>query len=456
MLNATNRNVRQCGWLRASLTMAMALVVAVAANVAHAQSIRFVRDAETEALLRDYASPILRAAGLNARDIQIYVVPDRNFNAFVTDNSRIFMNVGVILQSETPNEVIGVLAHEAGHIAGGDLAQLAASLNDMRAAQIVTTILAGAAAVASGNPNAGAAIALGGQQAMTRSLLSYRRGQESRADRRAVDYLNATGQSSRGLLETFTRLADQMRLSTRFIDPYAITHPLPDERVIALERLARQSPHFDKRDSDSLQLRHNLVRAKISAYFEQPSRVQRRYPSSDNSLPAAYARAILRVRGSDYRGALSAVDQLIAAAPNYAYFHEFKGEILVSAGQPAAAVAPLQRAAQLAPDNPTLKVTLAQAMLGTGDAGLLEPAVRNLRQVTAVDGDHAEAFRQLALAYGRLNRIPEAELATAQAHMAQGEYDTARSFAARAQRGLSTGTPAWIAAQDIINFRPPR
>src|SRR5258705_5402933 len=78
-----------------------------------------IRDAETEQLLREYTQPILRSAGLAQQNIQVVIINDRSFNAFVADGRRIFVNGGALMESDTPNQIIGVLAHDTDYISGG-------------------------------------------------------------------------------------------------------------------------------------------------------------------------------------------------------------------------------------------------------------------------------------------------------------------------------------------------
>jgi len=439
-----------------ALILSAALCLASVPQPARAAGgIQFVRDAEIEALLREYIAPILRVAGVGGGGLTIYIVPSKEFNAFVIDGRRIFINVGTLLQSETPNEVIGVLAHEIGHIAGGHLAQLRQELRYATAVSIIQLILAGAAAAA-GSGEAAGAIMSGGQQIMQRTLLSYRRGQEQAADRSAINYLNATGQSGQGMVKTFERFADQQIFTTRYVDPYAVSHPMPRERVAALSNLARQSSYWNAKDSPYLQLRHDLMRAKISAYLDHPSTVKRRYPKPNDSLAALYAHTIVRMRSSDYRGALKGIDQLLGQMPDYPYFWEMKGEILTNAGRPRDAVAPLRKAVALAPNDTALRVALGKAYVVSGDKSLQGNAVAELVRVTREQRDHAEAQRYLARAYGALGKIPEANLASAEASLASGDDDQARQFAMRAKQGAKAGSPIWLRAEDILQYRPPK
>jgi predicted Zn-dependent protease len=258
------------------------------------------------------------------------------------------------------------------------------------------------------------------------------------------------------MLKTFSNLADQSFLTTKYADPYAQSHPMPRERIAALEKLARESPYFDKEDPPALQLRHDLARAKLSGYLLHPSSVAQRYPRSDNSLPANYARTISQMRTGDYRAALSNADKLIKAMPNNPYFWELKGDLLVKSGKPREAVAPYQKAVSMAPNPALIQVALGAAMVAANDPGLLNQGIRQLNIGLQREPEYVGGYRQLAIAYGRAGRVPEAELATAQEHFARGDYELAKRFAQRAKQGLKTGSPAWLRADDILKYRPPR
>lgn len=437
----------------------------IAASVAPAeaqQRISFIRDAEVEGLMRDYATPILRAAGLGDSNVRVYVVNSTDFNAFVMDGRRIFINAGVILQADTPNEVIGVLAHETGHIAGGHLARLPTEIRTATAISVVSALLgvgamaAGAMAGAEGGAQAGQAMIMGGQQMAQRSLLSYQRSEEMAADRAAVNYLNATGQSAKGMLRTFERFAEQTMFTERNVDPYAQSHPMPRERINLLQELARESPHYESTDPPELQARHDLAKAKIAAHMRHPSSVNRQYPQSDDSIAARYARAIVAMRSGDVSSALRAAEGLVSAQPDNPYFRELQGEMLIRAGRPAEALGPLRQAVSMKPEAPLIRATYGHALLATGEAGHLESAIAELRRAVEAEPEYAEGFRHLARAYGRADRIPEAELATAQGHFAAGDHEAAKRFAQRAKQGLPAGSSEALKADDILNHRPPQ
>ena len=449
----------------ALVTAAALLVTPV---VAHAQENRgppLLRDAEIEQLLREYTRPILRAAGLEKQNIQVVIINNGSFNAFVADGRRIFVNYGALMQSQTPNQLIGVLAHETGHLAGGHLSKMRQQMAQAQTSMIVAMLLGVGAMVAGsrgGNNGGGSsasnigAAALSAPQALFQStMLSYVRQQEENADRAGVKFLTATQQSPKGMYETFKRFSSDSLFAARGADPYQQSHPMPRERVAALEEFARTSPYWDKKDDPALQLRHDLMRAKTAGFMEQRDTVMRRYPSSDTSLPARYARAIATYRHGDLRDAVAQIDALLAVQPNNPYFHELKGQALLEGGRPAEAVAPLRRAVQLSNNAPLIEMMLGQAMVASDNKATTDEAIRILRAAIARESEAPIGYVQLALAYGRKGDYAEADLASAQAAFLRGDNKTARDLASRAKSRFPVGTPGWVKADDIIAARMP-
>jgi predicted Zn-dependent protease len=426
--------------------------------------IAIVRDTEIERLLGDYVRPVARAAGLRSeRDIEVVIVNDRGFNAFVMDSRRIFITVGALLDSETPGEVIGVLAHETGHIAGGHLARLRAELANATTASILTLLLGAAAiagaAMAGGRAGdlgqAAAGVAMGSTGIAQRTLLAYQRTEENSADRAAITYLNATRQSPRGMLRTFERLADQMAGLTRLVDPYAQSHPLPRERIANLRTLVEASPFRDAPEPPALQARHDMMRAKISGFLERPDQVMRRY-SQPSSTAARYARAIATFRIGNLQGAVAEIDALIRAQPNNPYLHELKGQMLYERGQVREAIAPYRRAMQLSGGAALHRIGLGRALVGAGAPAQIDEAVRELERAVVMEPQNGVAHRFLAMAYGRKGDEGRAAAATAQGHFADGNLPYARQAAVRAQALLPRGSPGWLRADDILRYRAPR
>ncbi len=428
------------------------------ASPARAQGMGLIRDAEIEALIADYAQPILGAAGLARSNVQIFILNSPKFNAFAADGRRIFITTGALLQANTPGETIGVLAHEAGHLAGSHHARLRQALSQAQTLSIVSILLAvgaTAAAVQSGSSDAGrvgAATASGSQAAIQRSLLAYRRSEERAADRAALSYLNKTRQSAKGMLDVFKRLADDMLFAARRTDPYLLTHPIPSERISLLERNARASRHFNKKASQAINARHQLMRAKLLG-FTAPRRVSRIYRSPKASLAARYAHAIAAYRMRQRKNALSQVAQLIKIQPKNPYFHELQGQILLETGNPAKAIKPLQRALKLAPKSSLIRVMLGHALLESGGKSNLKSAISHLKRALQQDKMATIGYRHLATAYARLGNRPQADLATAQGYFYSGRYADARRHAKRVRGSLKRGSPGWLVANDIATYK---
>ncbi len=421
-----------------------------------------IRDAEIEQLLKEYTQPILRVAGLTQQNISVVIINDRSFNAFVADGRRIFVNGGALLDAETPNQIIGVLAHETGHIAGGHLARLREQLAAASTQSILAMIL-GVGAMLAGSRSGGAnsGLSQGGMAALSgpstmiqNSLFAYLRAQEDQADRAGVKFLTASGQSAKGMYDTFKRLADQMLYQTAYMNPYMQSHPLPSERVAALEGLAKASPYWNTRDSPALQARHDLMRAKLFGFLERPEAVARRYPPGDSSLPARYARAISALRFAESRAAQAQIDGLIHSQPQNPYFHELKGQLLLEGGKPAEAIAPLRQAIQLAPNPALMQIMLGQALVASHDRAHLDEAVSILQAALIREPKSSDGYGQLAMAYGQKNDLARADLASAQAAFMRGDIKTAREIAARAKTRFPVGSPGWVKADDIASYKP--
>jgi predicted Zn-dependent protease len=432
---------------------------------ARAQGLPLIRDAEIEALLGEYSRPIFTAAGFGGGRVTVRIVNNESFNAFVIDGANVFINVGTLMQAATPNEVIGVIAHESGHIAGGHMAALRARIAKDQTRALLTQILGLGAMVAGGVSGGdsgretmagGQAILQGGSDVIMKGLMSERRSQESAADQAGLKFLTITKQSGQGMLDTFERFKQQEYLSEQFQDAFFRSHPVAGDRLARLRDLVAASPYVNRKDPPSLQLRHDLMRAKLSGYLETPATVFNRFPATDKSLPARYARAIatfFRGGGGALETSLQQIDSMISENPAYPYFHELKADVLMRSGRMADAVAPLRQALKLAPDSPLIRVELATALQANDAAAAQKEAIDLLRK-SLLDDDNARAYRLLANAYYKQGHGAEADAMTAQAYFNEGNVKQAQIFAKRAQQKLRAGSPEWLKNDDIVNYKP--
>ena len=418
-----------------------------------------VRDAEIENLLQDYSRPLLLAAGLDPKHVHIGVINNPAFNAFVAGGQNMFFNTGLILQADHPNMVIGVMAHEIGHITGGHLARTSGAVANAQRPALIATIL-GFGSILAGAGDVGLALITGGQQIAARSFLSYSRGQEAAADSSALRLLELTRQSPDGIIDMMNELADQEVLSEASQDPYARSHPLSRHRVAAYEEGASDSPYRNQRDPPELQTRHDLVKAKIYGFLERPSVTLRHY-ANDNKLTGRYARAIALHRQGRTDAALAMIDTLIAERPDNPYFYELKGQVACEAGRAKSGIAPYEKAIQLLPDEALFYVGLAGCQLEVREGGtnatndndinnvFYQMAEANLRTALRLAPDTISAYFLLSKAFGQLERVAYAEWALAE-YYALLRKPQAATHAKRALRGLPKNSVEHIHARDIL------
>jgi predicted Zn-dependent protease len=415
-----------------------------------ADRISLIRDAEIETGIRSYAVPLFEAANLGSDAVAIHLVNDSRINAFVAGGLNLFINTGLIEASATPNEVIGVIAHEIGHIEGGHLIRRQEAIENATAEAILAMVL-GTAVAAAGGGQAGSAIMHGGTEIAQRGLMRYSRTQESSADQAAMRYLDATGQSAKGLLKLFEKLEDQDLLSSSRQSPYLRSHPLTRERISFAEHYVAQSPFADAVDPPERLAEHQRMVAKLVGFLETPDTAFRLYPTTDTSVPARYARAATYHRLADLPNALKEIDSLIDEFPNDPYFHELKGQILFEQGRVQESIAPYQRATELAPQEPLIHFGLGRSLIEAGDEGSLPRAIENLKVAAAAEPTYPPYWHFLGVALGRHGELAESSLAFAEAALLNGRGPEARFHAQRAVDGLRPGTPQWIRAQDILN-----
>mgnify|MGYP005748957023 CR=1 FL=1 len=438
------------------LGAALVLLTLAASLPARAQTV--IRDAEIEGLVADYADPIFAAAGLSGTGAGVVLLADNSINAFVIGGQTIYIHTGLLRAAETPDQVIGVIAHETGHITAGHVSRIRSAAAQATVPMILTAIL-GAAAAAAGSGEAAAGIMTAGQQFGMGQFLRYSRTQEASADQAAANYLEAANVPLEGLIELLETLADQNVLGRTLENSYALTHPLSRERIALLERRAADARQRAARQPPSaaaaLQLRHERARAKITGFLESPQVALNRYPVADTSLPARYARAIAYHRNANYDAADREIASLIAQAPNDPYFHELRGQMLLERGRIPDAVTAYREAVRLAPEEQLIRIALGQALVRTEDREQTVEGLAMLEAALRIAPDYTPAWRTLANGYDRIGDTARAQLATAERLVRENKIAEAKMQAARAMRALPNGSPAWLRAADIESMVAP-
>ncbi|MBS0273389.1 MAG: M48 family metallopeptidase [Proteobacteria bacterium] len=435
-------------------TTAIALLGATIQS-AQAQSIDVVRDTEIERVLRSYEVPILKAAGLDPDTVHLFLVQDPEINAFATQSpiagneEDIFVNTGTFMQLTRPNQIIGILAHETGHIAGGHIVRDAGAIQKASIPMLIGMAV-GIAAMAMGAGEAGMGAIQLGQQAALSQFLAFSRVQEATADQMGVTFLNRTHQSARGMVEVFEKFANENARSAYYNKDFVSDHPADRERIDALQQRVEASPYKDVPDTPENIKEFHMIQAKLAGFLSKPDDVLIRYPLTDQSDEAHYARAMAYFRQPDMKKALAETNALIATNPKNPYFWELLGQIYVEMSQPRKGVAPYQKSVDLMPDAPLLRVSLAAAQLATEIPALTQPALDNLKIALVQENNNSFAWYETAQAYSDLGNKPMADLATAELHYQGGDMRGAAHFAQAASLKLAKGSTDWQHANDIL------
>ena len=432
-----------------TLLAALGLFAALAAP-ASAQQLSLIRDAEVETIIRAYATPIFRAAGFGPGEITIYLVNDDSLNAFVAGGLNMFMFTGLLIKAEDAGQVIGVMAHETGHITGGHLARMGDAIRQAQTNSYVALILGAAAVVATGRADVGAAAVAGGAHLAQAGFLKYSRTQEASADQAGLDYLDQAGISARGLLAFFDTLEGQELLVSERQDPYLRSHPLNQDRMVFVRDHVENSPLADTPLPPKFAEMHARMRAKLIGFLWPRARVLRRYKDSDDSLESRYARAIAHYRRPDLDKALPLIDGLLAERPADPFFHELRGQMLFENGRIVESLPSYQEAVRLLPSNGLLRAELARVQLETNDPARNDEALAHLLESRRLDRGNPFVWRLLAIAYGRDDRLGMAALSLAEYALATGKHGEAKGQAERALRSLPKGSTGRQRAADIV------
>ena len=407
-----------------------------------------LRDSETELLFRDASRPLIEAAKLDPNSVKVVLLNDPEINAFVATGQTVYVQSGLIQAADNVNQLQGVIAHELGHVAGGHSIRMQDGVKSATGITIATLVL-GALAIAAGAGEAGMGIMAAGQQAAIGNFLSFTRTQESSADQAGAKYLSTAGISGKGMLDFFGKLQNQeYRLGIYSKDSYARTHPLSSERIQALQLLLRGDPAFNRPTDPALEARFQRVKAKLLG-FVNPNQAIIKYPESDQSVPAHYARAYAYHMGGYPDKAIAESNALLATAPHDPFFLELKGQILLESGKPKDAIAPLREATQRSGEMPLIAAMFGHALVATEDSKNFAEAKQVLKEAVGRDNQDPFAWYQLGVIYDREGDQARAALATAERSNLQDDPKLALASAQMAMKGIPSGTPDYLRAQDI-------
>ena len=436
-------------FLKTAIAAGAALAAAMSAS---AQGL--IRDAEIETTLREWTDPILEVAGLDPEDVGLYIINDPSLNAFVANGQNIHLHTGLLIAAESPGQIKGVIAHETCHIACGHSISRTRAM-DVASRPALISIGLGVLAMAAGAGDAGAALIASSQQFAALNFFVHTRAEEAMADAAAVSYLSKLGQSPSGIVEFFEKYRYQEVLSEARRYPYFRSHPLASDRIRTTRNLAQETGLMDVEPDPETVRQFELMQAKLIGFLEPLARVYQKYPPSDKSEAARYARAIASMQSSDLSGTLTEIDSLLDEFPENPYYWELKGQALFEMGKAAESVEPHAKSLEYLPGHPLLLINYGRSLIARDNEGDLEAGEEALRDALIKEPDNAFAWNQLSIALEKQDRRAEAELATAEAAYNIGDYQRAHIFALRAIEDLPSGTSEARRANDIRNVTDP-
>lgn len=437
---------------------ALLAVLSLYAPAARAQddedSASIIRDTEIEEILHQDADPIFAAAGLDPKTVKMLIIGTKEINAETTSGPTILIYTGLIMEAETPNQLIGVLAHETGHAAGGHIARSDEGVKSALRTFLLTMGL-GIAAAAAGRPDAGAGLMYSADYFATLNYLGYSRVQEADADQAAATYLERAGMSGKGLVEFFDKFRYEEVFDHAHQYPFFQSHPLSSDRIEALQVRVERLPHYNTPDTPEAIERHKIMVAKLKGFINPPYQTLAEFKETDTSFPARYARAIAYYRAGETDQAIKSIDALITENPNNPYLYELKGQVLFDDGKIKESETPYRKAVELKPNAPLLQILLGQTLESEDDKAKLDEAILHLKRALDFENDNPDAWQFLARAYDSKGDPGMARLATAEEDFALGQLKDARVFAMRAREMLPKDTPQWRRATDIVLVSQP-
>jgi predicted Zn-dependent protease len=407
-----------------------------------------LRDTETELMFKEMSRPLIIAGGLDPNSVNVVLLNDPEINAFVSKGQTVYVQSGLLEATDNVNQLQGVVAHELGHVIAGDSIRSESGMKEATGISVLSLVL-GAIAIAAGAGDAGVGIMQAGQRAAIGEMLAFTRVQEATADATGSRLLSKAGISGKGMLDFFGKLQNlEYRLAIYSKDSFDRDHPLSSERISALSQSLKADPAWGKPTDPALEARFQRVKAKLLGYID-PRQATIKYPESDQSIPAHYARAYAYHLGGYPDKSIAEADALLATNPHDPFFLELKGQILLEGGKPKDAIPVLREAVQRSNEAPMIAAMLGHALVATEDPKNFAEAKQILKVAVNRDNQDPFAWYQLGIIYDREGDVARASLATAERSNLTGDSKMALASAQTAMKGIPPGSPDWLRAQDI-------
>ena len=432
----------------------LVLALVLSAHNAFAEA-SLIRDAETEKFLHQLADPIFVAANLDPKNINIYIVNDSSINAFVSGGQNVFINTGLIRKYKTPDALIGVLAHETGHIVGGHLARSSEGASQAEGAMLLSYLL-GIGAIAAGAPDAGTAILMGGNQTAQRLYMKFTRTQEEAADQYAIEFLDKMKYPADGLVQLLEFFKSEMAAYKDQIDEYLLSHPVSQKRIDLIKARTAHKNFSDKQINQKLQTSMNQVLTKLEAFMDDPDYLLAKYQNHHDDK-ANYIKSVALFKKGKIDESLKILDPIIAKNPRDGFLFELKGQILFESGRIQESILAYNQAVKLisSPDNAVIKVALGLAILSlkSSDQDLMKLAIKHLEEAKKYEKENPLLFKQLANGYSRIGDEGRSLLALAEFNLLIGDAKKCQKYADNAKDKLKKSDKSeLIRADDLLEL----
>lgn len=449
MVEEINQKLKERTQLTLRLVTKFCLVLAFLAFMpSTAKALNLISDEETELFLQKITQPLFTAAGIPFNRNNIFIVNDSSLNAFVSDGNKLFIHTGTIIAADNSDEIVGVIAHETGHIMGGHIILQKIKDKELQKASLASIILAGTTAAVSGRGDVAMAIALGGQSSTLNNFLQYRTEQERSADESAVKLLNKTNQSPLGVLNFMKRIRKTNEMSGVVEDPYFRTHPITSERISFMQQAVKNSP---LKTESTEQEQFKKIKAKLIAFLQEPRQTLRLYPLTNQSKAARYAQSIAYFKELDIENAIAKIDSLIKEEPQNPFYKELKGQIYMETGQIKPAKQQYQQALNALPNSALLQLNLAQAILEDNpSAEELKKTVNMLNQAS-IKQPTPMGWLLLSRAYGALGDETYSNYTAAEYSMSLGLPKIAKQQLEMASKNVGNNAKLKLKIDDLKN-----
>lgn len=433
----------------------LAVMVMIVVLMPMPSSAQVIRDTEIEAILKSWMAPLLKAADMDTKAVNLILIQDDRLNAFVAGGANMFIHTGLIEATNTPEELIGVMAHELGHISGGHLISTGGALERASYESIIGLVAGIGAAILTGDAGAAVAVSSGFSSTAQRRFLAHTRLNESAADQAALTIMEGAKINPMGLSAFMEKLKSQELLPTNQQSEYVRTHPLTENRINALMTRTAASPYAAQKLPALWYDQHARMKAKLAGFIN-PERVRWDYGDRDVSLVAMYAKSIAAYRNNHVDEALEMTDGLLKAEPSNPYFHELKGQMLVEFGRVDEALPSYKASLKLLPNAPLIRIAYAHALSeqrgAQSDASISNAVIDELNVALKKEPRSTQAHRLMATAYGRLGDDVNARLYLAEEAVLKRQIPYAKQQAVFVRDNAPQGSKALIKAQDILSY----